>query len=63
MDGIAASSACTTIRIFGTIDMSLSARRIRSARSTASPWPAGTSATVTMTKSNRFHGLRKKERR
>ena len=61
--GMADSSAETTLRMLGSAETSRSARRMRSARSTENVSVTGTSATATITRSNRFHGSRKKSRR
>ena len=60
MPGIARSSACTTRRIEGTTEISRSARRILSARSTVTPSPAGMKVMATMVKSKTFQDEVKK---
>ena len=63
MLGIALNSPTITRRILGTTEISRSARRMRSARSTANCCDAGISAALTITKSKTFQPLRKKLRR
>ncbi len=63
MPGIARNSACTTRRMEGTTEISRSARRMRSARRTVTPSPAGTKVIATITKSKTFQAERKKASR
>ena len=62
MPGMAPSSAATTRRRLGTTEISRSARRMRSARSTVTP-VAGMNEMTTIARSNRFHASVKKRSR